>query len=253
VTRLAIVGAAGRTGRLVIDVLPEFQRVELVAAVVSPGSPLAGVSVPNAAGGMTYSSDIVRAAALADVTIDFSRPDISVAVAQACARAGKPCLIATTGHTNEQQAAIAAAAAQVAVLIAPNTSAGVYVATQLARLAARLLGDSVDIEIVELHHRGKRDAPSGTAKALAAAVSEQRQLRTIVHRSDARRDDELGVTSLRGGDVAGEHTVYFLGRGERIELTHRATDRAIFARGAIRLAEKLAGLGPGLKQLADFF
>jgi 4-hydroxy-tetrahydrodipicolinate reductase len=249
VTRLALIGAGGRVGRLIVDVLPEFPNVQLVAAVVSPTSKIVGSSV--ASGDLSYSSDITAAVSVADVAIDFSKPDVSIKVAHACAAATKPCLIATTGHDESQRNAIVAAAEKTAVLIAPNTSVGVFVTTQMSLLAAKMLGDAVDIEVVELHHRDKRDAPSGTAKAIAAAVGEQQQLQPTAHRAEKRQPNELGVTSLRGGDVPGEHTIYFLGRGERIELTHRATDRAIFARGAIRLAEKLAPLGPGLKRIAD--
>jgi 4-hydroxy-tetrahydrodipicolinate reductase len=164
---------------------------------------------------------------------------------------GTPCLIATTGQTEVQRTTIIGASAKVAVLIAPNTSVGVYVTTRMAELAAKLFGDAVDIEIVEAHHRGKRDAPSGTAKAIANAISEAQNLRAVMRGTEPRQAKEVGLASIRGGDVVGEHTVYFLGQGERIELTHRATDRAIFARGAIRLAEKLAPLGPGLKRIAD--
>jgi 4-hydroxy-tetrahydrodipicolinate reductase len=243
----------GRTGRLVVDVHSEFPQVTLAAAVVSPTSSNIGRPVPNTNNGLTYTVDINSAVQLADVVIDFSRPEVSVAVAQSCAAMGKACLIATTGHTEDQLAALDAAAKRVALLVAANTSMGVYVMTQMADLATRLLGDSVDIEIVELHHGGKRDAPSGTARALAGAIAEQRGSRLVLQRSGMRQEDELGVRSLRGGDAVGEHTIYFLGRGERIELTHRATDRAIFARGAIRLAVKLATMGPGRKRLADMF
>src|SRR5262249_33181168 len=192
------------------------------------------------------------AVALADVAIDFSRPEVSVKVAQACARAGKACLVATTGHTDEQRKVLVEASRHTAVLIAANTSAGVFVTAQMAELACRLLGEAFDIGIVGLHHRGKRDAPSGTAKALSGILGERRGLRTVRQRTDTRQVDELGVASLRGGDVVGDHTIYFLGRGERIELTHRATDRALFARGALHLAERLASQGPGVKTLCDF-
>lgn len=249
--RLAVVGASGRTGRLVVQVVGEFPQVELAAAVVSPTSQWLGQPVAGSSR-LTYFADIDRAVELADVLVDFSRPEVSVTLAAACARRGKACLIATTGHTDEQRIAILTAAEKIPLLIAANTSLGVFVTSRLAQLAAKLLGNDVDIEIVETHHAGKRDAPSGTAKALAAAINEVRTLRLIRQRMEPRQDDEIGIVSLRGGDVVGEHTIYFLGRGERIELTHRATDRAIFARGAIYLAERLCRLSPGRKQLADF-
>ncbi len=251
--RLALIGASGRVGRLIVEVLPEFANCELVAAVVSPTSRVKGLPVPGAISALAYSCDVLRAVERADVVVDFSRPETSVAVAQACAEFRKPCLIATTGQTVSQLADIEKASKWAAMAVVPNTSVGVFVTTQLAQLATRLLGDSVDIEIVELHHRGKKDAPSGTAKSIAVAINEERRLRPVVGREGARQADEIGIVSGRGGDVPGEHTIYFLGRGERIELTHRATDRAIFARGAIRIAEKLATMGPGLKGLADLF
>lgn len=237
-SRVALIGASGRTGRLVIDVLPEFPTLTLAAAVVSPSNSACGSPVPGHAG-IRFSHGIAAAVEAADVAIDFSRPEVSVEVAAACAAARKPCLIATTGHSEVQIAVLRAAAARVPLLLAPNTSIGVFVATRMAALAARLLGNSVEVAIHETHHAAKRDAPSGTALAIAAALGEAGTSPTI--------------TSARGGDVVGEHTVCFLGRGEQIELTHRATDRRVFARGALRLAEMLIGQPPGFKWMADFF
>jgi 4-hydroxy-tetrahydrodipicolinate reductase len=251
VTRIGLVGAAGRTGRLVVETAPEFPDVELVAAVVSPQSPLLGTSVPGATSPLIYSSNLEDAAKNADVVIDFSTAVVSVAVAETCARYGKACLIATTGHSQEQRQALITASRHCPLLLASNTSMGVFFMSQLVQLASRLISNDFDVEISEFHHRAKRDAPSGTAKLLAEIVATHRSLRTITNRTETRLPDEIGIASLRGGDVPGDHTVYFLGQGERIEITHRAMDRKIFARGAIRLALNLFRFGPGFKTIED--
>lgn len=245
--RLALVGASGRTGRLVVDCLPEFPSVSLVAALVSPGSRVIGQLAPNT--NLQYSCDVRAGIALADVVIDFSRADVSAVVAETCADLGKPALIATTGHTDEQLNAIKHSSRRTALLLVSNTSLGLMVAARMVNLGSQMLGGAAEVEIVELHHRNKRDAPSGTAKTLAAAAAADG---TVTYgREGLRQSGQIGIASLRGGDVVGEHTVYFFLNGERIEVTHRATDRRVFARGALRLAQKLLNRKPGLLQTED--
>lgn len=247
--RLALIGAAGRTGRLVVQSLPAFPEFELVAAVVASHSPLVGSKVADHESDLRYTSDLRAAIGLADVVVDFSRPEISVDVARACAELLRPCLIGTTGQSADQLAAIMRYAQATPILIAPNTSLGLQVAAQMAALGARDFGPEIEVEIAELHHHAKRDSPSGTAKFLASIVAPNSPI--VIARTGQRQCPEIGIASMRGGDVGGEHTVYFFLDGERVEVTHRVTDRAIFARGALRLARRLMGRKPGLHGIHD--
>jgi 4-hydroxy-tetrahydrodipicolinate reductase len=192
------------------------------------------------------------------VAIDFSLADSVAAHARVCAAAGIPILIGATGMDAPSRDALAAAARDVAVLIAPNTSVGVGVMVKLAALAAAGLGPSYDVEIFEAHHRMKRDAPSGTALALGEAVAGSRRqaLSAIAAYGrgglmQPRSPGSIGFSSMRGGDIVGEHTVIFAADGERVEITHRATDRITFARGALRAAEWLIGRPAGLYGMQD--
>jgi 4-hydroxy-tetrahydrodipicolinate reductase len=193
----------------------------------------------------------------AQVVIDFSRPDLSLRALNVCRAARVPIVIGTTGHGPEFEARVAAAARDIAVLVAPNTSIGVAVAQELVRIAAQALPASFDIEIVEAHHKHKLDAPSGTALALADSAAKARGLDpnadTLTGRSGqgVRRDGEIGIASVRAGDIVGTHTVWFAGPGERVTVTHEATDRSIFARGAIRAATWLTSQKPGRYSMSN--
>lgn len=247
--RLGIVGASGRTGSEILRLALADPRFDVSAAVVSPESPMNGREVSG--GAIRYAGQRPPAESC-DIWIDFSTPAGSLLSAEMCAEMHVPLLIGTTGIEIEQRRKIESAAAHCPIAVVPNTSVGVLVLTQLVTAAKRLLGDSYDVEICEIHHRGKKDAPSGTALQLAAAADSG--LNKIVRHRDGhhqREQGEVGLAALRGGDVVGEHTVYFFGDGERIELTHRARDRSIFAAGALRLGAALAGRRPGLYTAAD--
>jgi 4-hydroxy-tetrahydrodipicolinate reductase len=238
--------------------------LDLVGAAASPASRAlgtdAGVHAGVAALGVTISAQLAPLLEHADVAIDFSRGSAVESHLADCAAAGVPLLIGTTGAPQSLQPAIDAAAHRIAVLLAPNTSLAVNVLLDLVRRAAKALPDSYEIEIVETHHRHKLDAPSGTALALAAAAVEGREGGTLAERavydrhglSAARKRQQIGIASLRGGDVVGEHQVMLLGDGESLALLHRATDRGVFARGAALAANWLAGQPAGRYTMRDF-
>jgi 4-hydroxy-tetrahydrodipicolinate reductase len=201
--------------------------------------------------------DLPATLAGVQVVIDFSRPELSLRALDACRAARVPIVIGTTGHGAEFESRVTAAARDTAILVAANTSIGVAVARELVRLASRTLPEGFDIEIVEAHHKHKLDAPSGTALALAESAAEGRGLdtgtRVVSGRTGqgARRDGEIGIASIRAGDIVGSHTVWFAGPGERLTITHEATDRAIFARGAIQAAAWLATQNPGRYSMSN--
>lgn len=192
------------------------------------------------------------AIAACDVAIDFSFHEITPALAEACAAAGKPLVIGTTGHTAEERSRIEAAAKKIPIVWAGNYSVGVNVLNWLVGKAAKLLDPSFEIEVVEMHHRHKKDAPSGTAEKLLSVVEAVRGLDKSAERHGRsglvgeRSRDEIGVHALRGGSVVGDHTVIFAGEGERVELTHKAESRAIFANGAVHAAAWIIGKSPAI-------
>jgi 4-hydroxy-tetrahydrodipicolinate reductase len=260
-TRIAMIGAAGRMGRAIIRTLGESPEAELVAAVERPGSPDLGQDA-GALAGVGALGVLVQphlpAAGDADVWIDFSAPASSVGNVRAAAALGTRIVVGTTGLSAEDKQAVVVAARTIPVVLAPNTSVGVTVLLKLVADAARALGPSYDIEVVETHHRAKRDAPSGTALRLAEAAAEAtgRDLAEAARYArhgdiGPRTPEEIGIQTLRGGDVVGDHTVFFFGLGERVEITHKASSRDVFARGAVRAAEWLAGKGPGLYDMRD--
>lgn len=239
--KIGVVGASGRTGRYVVEALLNHDAARLHAAVVSPSSSSLGGEIAGTAVRYTAGLDSLSGS---DLVIEFSNPETSTEVAAWCAGRGVPVLLATTGHTDPQRVRIAEFGKQIAVGLAPNTSIGAAVITALASEAKRLLGESFDIEVLDIHHRMKRDAPSGTAKAILGPLADAGSV--VFGRSGERRPGEVGVVALRGGDVVGDHTVYFLGNGERIELTHRVSSRAVFGEGAVSLALKVMGLPCGI-------
>ncbi len=257
---LVVFGAMGRMGQTLIEALDAAADLRLAAAVASPQSMFLGreAAIGGRPTGVFVTADAKDAVRGAAVAVDFSAPQAAAAHAAICAEAGVPLLVGTTGLDAGSHAALQAAAERIAVLVAPNTSVGLNVALRLAAFAAGKLDESFDVEVIEAHHRMKRDAPSGTALALGAAVAQARGLsleRAAVYARDGepgpRRPGSIGFAVVRAGDIIGEHTVVFAGDGERIEITHKAGDRRIFARGALRAAAWLIGRKAGYYGMTD--
>jgi 4-hydroxy-tetrahydrodipicolinate reductase len=256
--RIAIVGASGRMGQAVTR-LAASEGASVVGALVSSGSRALGRDVGELSGlgmiGVETGADPSSALLGADVAIDFSTPDALRALLPVAARAKVAVVSGTTRLDAACERALSDAAKAIPVLWAPNTSIGVHVLAQIAAYAAKHLGPAFDIEIVETHHKAKVDSPSGTAQRLASAIAEARAgLRTVTGREGnvgPRKAEEIGVFAVRGGDVVGDHTVHLMGPGERLELTHRATSRDLFARGALRAARSLVGKAPGRYSMDD--
>jgi 4-hydroxy-tetrahydrodipicolinate reductase len=234
--------------------------LDIVAAVASPGSKSLGRDIGELAGiaplGVNVAGELSPDLGGAQVAIDFSRPELSLRALNVCRAARVPIVIGTTGHEAEFDARVAAASRDIGVLVAPNTSLGVAVARELVRIAAQALPADFDIEIIEAHHKHKVDAPSGTALALADSAAKARGLDpnadTLTGRAGqaARRSGEIGIASIRAGDIVGTHTVLFAGTGERLTVAHEATDRSVFAHGAVRAAAWLATQKPGRYSMA---
>jgi 4-hydroxy-tetrahydrodipicolinate reductase len=240
--RVGVVGATGRTGRYVVEALQGRDDSILHAAVVSLRSASVGHDVVGT--GLRYSGEL-DALGGADVVIEFTNAETSLRVAQWCASHKVPVLIATTGHSAEQRRALESCGIQTALGITPNTSLGAAVLGKLAAEAKGLLGGSFDIEVLDIHHRMKRDAPSGTARSVTEVLANESQ-QVVFGREGQRNPGEIGVVALRGGDVVGDHTVFFLGNGERLEVTHRVSSRSVFGQGAVALAFKLLGMPTGV-------
>ena len=261
--RVVIVGASGRMGRTLVSCARQMQGIVVAGAVDRADSPSIGRDVGELAGigalGIPVTTDLAAALrAGADVVIDFSDPASTAGNLAAAAAAGVAALVGTTGLPPDIEPHAAQAATRVPVLIASNTSLGVTLLTALVRECARLLPEDFDIEIVEAHHRHKKDAPSGTALTLGRAAAEGRgsdfaQV-AVMGRAGVslRRPGEISFAVVRGGDIVGEHDVIFAGTAEKITLSHQATDRAVFARGALQAARWLAGREPGRYGMADF-
>ena len=259
--KAALIGATGRMGAAIVRACVAGGTLDIVAAVASAGSKSLGRDVGELAGvgtlGIAVSGELPPDLAGAQVAIDFSRPELSLRALNVCRAARVPIVIGTTGHGAEFDARVAAASRDIAVLVAPNTSLGVAVARELVRIAAQALPADFDIEIVEVHHKHKVDAPSGTALALADSAAKARGLDpnadTLTGRAGqtARRPGEIGIASIRAGDIVGTHTVLFAGTGERLTVGHEATDRSVFAHGAVRAATWLASQKPGCYTMAN--
>jgi 4-hydroxy-tetrahydrodipicolinate reductase len=252
-SRVALVGALGRMGACVREALADEPALALAAALEAPDHPGLGETF---APGVRVEDDAKAALSRCDVVIDFSLPAGTLAHLRAAADAGVAYVTGTTGFGAAELEEIASLAQRIPVLHAPNFSVAVNVLAWLTREAASKLGSGYDAEILELHHAAKRDAPSGTALRLAEAVAEAREVALADHlvleragETGARPAGAIGVQALRGGDCTGEHTVLFFGRGERLELTHRAATRDHFARGAVRAAAWLVGRAPGLYRM----
>jgi 4-hydroxy-tetrahydrodipicolinate reductase len=261
-TRIVIIGAGGRMGRALLHAAADFDDLAVTGAVVSASSEALGRDAGEYAGGaplgIRLSADLEPALQGADVAIDFSAPQATAGHLAACRRAGVALLLGTTGYPEALEDEFDAAARDIALLVAPNTSLGVTLLLELVRTAARALPAGFDIEILETHHRMKRDAPSGTALALGQAAGEGRGLPAAealaaagAGRAGVRPAGQIGFAVVRGGDVAGEHEVRFLGTGETLVLGHRAGDRSLFARGALTAALWLAQRPAGRHFMRD--
>ncbi len=260
--QVVVTGAAGRMGTQIVRLLRGEPDLRLSGAVERAGSPALGSDAGAVAGvgplGVAIGDDLARALTGAQVLVDFTSHDASARHAEICAEQGVALVVGSTGFTAETRARVAAAARRIPVVLSPNMSVGVNVMFELVRQAARVLGDAFDVEIVELHHKLKKDAPSGTAVKLAEVAADalgRDPARDFTFARQGmigeRRPREIGLQTVRGGDVVGEHTVFFFGAGERLELTHRATSREQFARGAVRAARWIAGRAAGLHDMAD--
>jgi 4-hydroxy-tetrahydrodipicolinate reductase len=260
--RVAVTGAAGRMGRTLIQAIHEADDLSLGAAFERAGSSLLGSDAGELAGvgamGVRVTDDPAEGADAFDTVIDFTIPEATVALAGVCAERGKRLVIGTTGIAGSDLERIRAASERVAVLMAPNMSVGVNLTFKLAELAARVLGDAADVEIIEAHHRHKIDAPSGTALRLGEVVAKAlgRDLDSAAvyarqGRTGARPPGAIGFATVRAGDIVGEHTVLFAGEGERVEIVHRAESRMNFAQGALRAVRFLERQPRGLFDMQD--
>jgi 4-hydroxy-tetrahydrodipicolinate reductase len=260
--RIALLGGSGRMGRALVAALDEAVELALAGASCSPGSRWAGRDIAEAVGGrargVTLRADPAEALANAQVAVDFALPEATSANLRACVAAGTPLVLGATGHAQGVREEIAGAARHIPIVMAPNMSLGVNLLLKLVEVAARSLDAGYDVEVFEAHHRNKKDAPSGTALALGRAAADGRNVKfedaaeyARQGATDARRSGAIGFSVFRGGDVVGDHTVTFAGLGERIELTHRASDRLAFARGALKAAAWIAGREPGLYSMQD--
>jgi 4-hydroxy-tetrahydrodipicolinate reductase len=259
--KVVVTGVAGRMGREIVRMVKAAEGLELSGAVERPG-PAVGQDAGFVCGlgaplGVTVQDALEKALTGADVVIDFTIPEASVVHARVCAERGVALVVGSTGFTPEAKAEVLAAAKRIPVVLSPNMSVGVNVLFELVKQAAKLL-PGFDVEIVELHHKHKRDAPSGTAVRLAEVAAEalgrSPQEAFCFSRqgiTGERPPWQIGVQTLRGGDVVGEHTVMFVAEGERVELVHRATSRAQFAGGAVRAAAWLPGRPAGAYDMAD--
>jgi 4-hydroxy-tetrahydrodipicolinate reductase len=259
--RLAVAGASGRMGRMLIEAIVASPDLVLTGALDVGGSPACGEDAGAFLGqtlGVPITADPRDGLRDAQVLIDFTRPEGTLAHVAACRALGIAAVVGTTGFTPAQKAEIAAHAQHIPVVMAPNMSVGVNVVFGLLDVAARALSEGYDIEIIETHHRHKVDAPSGTAlrmgEVVAAALGRDLAQCAVYGREGVtgeRDSSTIGFSAIRGGDIVGDHTVLFAGTGERIEITHRAASRATYAQGSLRAARFLAGRGPGLFDMKD--
>lgn len=260
--RVAVTGAAGRMGRVLIEACQQADGVELGAAIERPGSSVIGIDAGELAGvgrlGVAVVDDLAAVSGDFDVLIDFTRPEVTLANLALCRAAGKRMVIGTTGLDAAQKATLAAASEAIGIVFAPNMSVGVNLCLKLLDMAARVLGDEVDIEIIEAHHRHKVDAPSGTALAMGETVAKAlgRDLKECAvygrqGHTGERDHKTIGFETIRAGDIVGDHTVLFAALGERVEITHKASSRMTFAKGAVRAAQWLMQGEAGLYDMQD--
>ncbi len=260
--RVCVAGAAGRMGRELIEAIAASGDLRLTGALEAAGSASigrdAGEMIGAAKSGVAVSTDAEAALSASDVLIDFTRPEPTLAHLALCARKGVKAVIGTTGFSAVQKESIQRAAQSVAIVFAPNMSVGVNLTFKLIELAAQVLREGYDIEVIEAHHRHKVDAPSGTAvrmgEILAKALNRSLEHDAVYGRQGVtgeRKAATIGFATIRGGDIVGDHTALFAGTGERVEITHRASSRATFAQGALRAARWLADKDAGLFDMQD--
>ncbi|MCP4702179.1 MAG: 4-hydroxy-tetrahydrodipicolinate reductase [Gammaproteobacteria bacterium] len=261
-TNIAIAGAGGRMGQALVAACAESEKAMMRAAFEHPRSSLLNADAGEIAGagklGIPLTSEIVPAIGRFDVLIDFTVPEATLANLAVCRGAKKRIVIGTTGFSLEQRQVIKKAAQDIAIVFAPNMSVGINLCFKLLEIAAKVLGDKADIEIIEAHHRRKLDAPSGTAlhmgEVIAAASGRDLQECAVYARQGKigeRNRKTIGFQTIRAGDIVGDHTVMFADTGERVEITHKASSRANFARGAIRAALWLMRHDTGLFDMQD--
>jgi len=260
--RVAVVGAAGRMGKTLIEAIHATEGMELGAATERPDSSLVGADAGELAGvgklGVHISHSLTKVIDSFDVVIDFTAPASTMVHLDVCRQHGKKIVIGTTGLDDEQKRQISEAANDIAIMFAPNMSVGVNLCFKLLDLAARVMGDDADIEIVEAHHRHKVDAPSGTALRMGEVVADAlgRDLKKVAvygreGQTGARKPETIGFETIRAGDVVGEHSVWFATEGERVEIVHKASSRMTFAKGAVRAAGWLMQQDNGLFDMQD--
>lgn len=257
-----VIGAAGRMGARIITLAAATEGIQLAGAVESAGHPMLGTDAGEHLGlgkiGVSITADLAAVIGKADVVIDFSHHTAVAGHLKIAAGSGKAAVIGTTGLTDEERSAVKKLAGEIPVVLAPNMSVGVNVLFKVLADVSRILGDDYDVEIVEAHHNQKKDAPSGTAVRMAQIIAESldRNLNEVAVYErkgmiGARTKKEIGIQTLRAGDIVGEHNVLFGGMGERLEFIHRAHSRDNFARGAIRAAKWVAGRNPGFYDMQD--
>ncbi len=259
--RIAVAGSSGRMGRMLIEAVLAQPDLALSGALDLPDSPALGSDAGAALGrrtGVPVTADLALGLRGADVLIDFTRPEGTLAHLVACQAAGVAAVIGTTGFSAAQKAELGAFAQRLPIVWAPNMSVGVNVMLRLLAQAASALGEGYDIEVIETHHRHKVDAPSGTALAMGEVLARARGLQLdrdgVFARhghTGERAHNSIGFSTVRGGDIVGEHTVLFAGSGERIEISHRSSSRANYAEGSLRAARFLRGRAPGLYGMDD--
>ena len=259
---VVILGAGGRMGAALVGLIPSFKNLTLAAAVEQPGHPSVGIDSGMASGhqpnGVKVSDDLEAAIAAADVVVDFSFHTVVPTTAVIVKKHNKAYVLGTTGLTTEELAVVESASKTVPVMMAPNMSLGVNLLLNLVKQAAAVLNEGYDVEIVEMHHRHKKDAPSGTALALAKAAAAGRgvDLDSVICYgregiTGERNRETIAVHAVRGGDVVGDHTVIFAADGERVEITHKASSRDCLANGALRAAEWIVSREPGFHSMRD--
>ena len=259
--RVCVAGASGRMGQMLIEAVGRSGDCVLAGALDIPSSPAVGQDAGAFAGqptGVTITADLAQGLANSQVLIDFTRPEGTMAHLRECVRQGVHLVIGTTGFSDEQKAEIAEAATHIAIVMAPNMSVGVNVTLKLLEMAAKALSTGYDIEIIEAHHRHKVDAPSGTALKMGEVIAEAigRDLKecAVYERyghTGERDPTTIGFSTIRGGDIVGDHTVLFAGIGERIEVTHKSSSRATYAQGSLRAVRFLSTQERGLFDMFD--
>ena len=261
-TRVAVVGAVGRMGRMLVEAVATDEQCRLGAAIVKPGNNLLGVDAGDLVGvgplSVALTDNLAAVVSNFDVLIDFTTPELTMQNVELCRQHGKGIVIGTTGLSNDQKTELTKAAKDTAIVFAPNMSIGVNLVFKLLEMAAKVLGDDADIEVIDVHHRHKVDSPSGTALKMGELVADTlgRDLqKCAVYGREGytgpRKREAIGFATVRAGDVIGDHTVLFACEGERVEVTHKASSRVIYARGSLRAVRFVSDKQSGLFDMQD--